>query len=238
MITLYTFGPQFGLPDPSPFVMKAQVLLAMSGLPFTTDSSGFRQAPKGKLPYLRDGATVVADSTLIRWHLEKAHGIAFDAGYAPAETATGWAVEKMLEDHLYWAIVHARWVDDANFARGPANFFKAVPAPVRPLVQALIRRKVRGNLHAHGLGRHDRPTIEALGLRSIAALADILGDRPYLLGRTPSGADATAYAFIAATLCPVFETPLRTAMKAQPNLVAYEARMRERYCPEFGSPSA
>lgn len=237
MITLYTFGPQFGLPDPSPFVMKAQVLLAMSDLPFTTDSNGFRKAPKGKLPYLRDGDTVVADSTLIRWHLEEAHGIDFDAGYRPAETAAGWAVEKMLEDHLYWAIVHARWLDDANFARGPSSFFKAVPAPVRPLIQAVIRRNVRKNLHAHGLGRHDRTTIEALGLRSIASLSDILGDRPYLLGQNPSGADATAYAFVAATLCRVFETPLRTAVATSPNLVAYEARMRERYFPGFGSPS-
>jgi hypothetical protein len=27
MITLYAFGPAFGLPDPSPFVTKAEVLL-------------------------------------------------------------------------------------------------------------------------------------------------------------------------------------------------------------------
>lgn len=238
MITLYTFGPNFELPDPSPFVMKAMVLLTMSGLPFTTDSRGFGNAPKGKLPYLRDGDTVVADSTLIRWHLEKAHGIDFDAGYGPAENATGWAVEKMLEDHLYWAIVHARWVDDANFAGGPANFFKAVPAPVRPLIQAVIRRKVRKNLHGHGLGRHSKAEIEAMGLRSIGALADILGDKPYLLGSTPSGSDATAYAFIAGLLCPVFETPLRGATTGRANLVAYERRMRERYCPEAAGEAA
>ena len=39
MITLYTFGPAFGLPDPSPFVMKAEVLLKMAGLPYRTDAS-------------------------------------------------------------------------------------------------------------------------------------------------------------------------------------------------------
>jgi hypothetical protein len=35
MITLYTFGPYFGLPDPSPFVLKAEILLKMAelGLP-------------------------------------------------------------------------------------------------------------------------------------------------------------------------------------------------------------
>ena len=33
MITLYAFGPQFGLPDPSPFVTKADVLLKMGCCP-------------------------------------------------------------------------------------------------------------------------------------------------------------------------------------------------------------
>ena len=80
MITLYTFGPAWGLPDPSPFVTKAMVLLKMSGLPFETDSGGFRKAPRGKLPYIRDGEEVVADSTLIRLHLERRHNIDFDQG--------------------------------------------------------------------------------------------------------------------------------------------------------------
>jgi hypothetical protein len=47
MITLYTFGPAFGLPDPSPFVTKVEVLLKMAGLAYRTDTTGFRQAPKG-----------------------------------------------------------------------------------------------------------------------------------------------------------------------------------------------
>jgi len=33
MITLYTFGADFGLPDASPFVMKAELLLKMADLP-------------------------------------------------------------------------------------------------------------------------------------------------------------------------------------------------------------
>jgi len=59
MITLYTFGPHFGLPDASPFVMKAEMLLKLSGLPYETNTRGFGKAPKGKLPYIRDGEAVV-----------------------------------------------------------------------------------------------------------------------------------------------------------------------------------
>jgi hypothetical protein len=49
MITLYAFGPAFGLPDPSPFVTKAEVLLKMAGLAYGIDSTGFRRAPKGQV---------------------------------------------------------------------------------------------------------------------------------------------------------------------------------------------
>src|SRR5215510_13602528 len=84
MITLYTFGPAFSLPDPSPFVTKVEVLLKMAGLAYRTDTTGFRQAPKGKLPYIDDDGEQVADSTLIRWHLENKYRIAtiFQEHYA------------------------------------------------------------------------------------------------------------------------------------------------------------
>src|SRR5205823_1488916 len=78
MITLYTFGPAFGLPDPSPFVTKAEILLKMAALPYRTDSTGFRKAPKGKLPYIDDDGERVADSTFIRLHIEKKYGFDFD----------------------------------------------------------------------------------------------------------------------------------------------------------------
>src|SRR4249919_2363068 len=122
MITLYTFGPFFGLPDPSPFVMKGEMLLKLSGLPYKTDTRGFSRAPKGKLPYIDDDGELIADSTLIRLHLEKKHGIQFDRGLSARDRGTAWAVDKMLEDHLYWIMVYWRWLKDENFERGPKAF--------------------------------------------------------------------------------------------------------------------
>uniref|UniRef100_UPI0018EDA2F3 glutathione S-transferase N-terminal domain-containing protein n=1 Tax=Aquitalea sp. ASV15 TaxID=2795104 RepID=UPI0018EDA2F3 len=66
MITLYVFGPAFGLPDASPFVIKAEMLLKLSGLPYRKQPGSMRRAPKGKLPYLDDDDRRVPDSTLIR----------------------------------------------------------------------------------------------------------------------------------------------------------------------------
>jgi glutathione S-transferase len=234
MITLYTFGPAFGLPDPSPFVTKAEVLLKMAGLPYRIDTSGFSKAPKGKLPYIDDDGEFIADSTFIRWHLERKYGIDFDRGLSPEERAVAWALEKMLEEHLYWAVVHDRWLDDANFEKGPKTFFAKIPALLRPFVIPMIRRRVRQALRAQGLGRHAHADIMALGTRSIEATADFLGEKPFMMGAEPKGVDATAFAFIAGVLCPHFETPLRAAAERRENLKRYVGRMTARYYPEQG----
>ena len=55
MITLYTFGPAFGLPDPSPFVTKAEMLLKMAGLPYRADTTGFSQGAQGQVAPLHRG---------------------------------------------------------------------------------------------------------------------------------------------------------------------------------------
>jgi glutathione S-transferase len=233
MITLYTFGPAFGLPDPSPFVTKTEVLLKMAQLPYGTDASGFRKAPKGKLPYIDDDGERIADSTFIRWHIEKKYGLDLDRGLTKEQRATAWALEKMVEDQAYWAILDSRWMDEGNFAKGPAHFFRAVPAVARPIVVAMVKRSVKRNARGHGMGRHSRAEIEALGTRSIDAMADYLGDKPFFMGAEPSGVDAAMFAFTAGVLCPVFDTPLRTAAEAHDNLRRYVGRMTARYYPEF-----
>jgi glutathione S-transferase len=238
MITLYTFGPYFGLPDPSPFVMKAEVLLKMADLPYKTDTTGFNKAPKGKLPYIDDDGTIVADSTFIRLHLEEKHGIDFDKGLSAAERAIAWAFEKMCEDHLYWAGLHARWMVDANFDKGPRRFFDEVAAPLRPLVVAMVRRQVRRNLWGHGMGRHTTDEMERLAARDINAIADFMADKPYLMGEAPSGADATVFPFMAHALCPLFETQIRTCAEQRPNLVAYRDRLMAQYFPEMARAAA
>jgi glutathione S-transferase len=232
MITLHVFGPAFGLPDPSPFVTKADVLLKLAGVPYeTTTKRG--KAPKGKLPYLEDAGAVVPDSTFIRSHLERKYGVDFDEGLSPAERGAAWAFEKMCEEHLYWAIIQTRWMDDANFDKGPRVFFERIPMPLRLLVIAMVRRGVRKSLHAHGMGRHTQEQIDDLAARDIAAIAAFLGDKPYLMGDAPCGADATIFAFVTGCLCALFPTPIQAAAARHANLVAYRDRGLKQWYPGF-----
>ncbi|MBM3115042.1 glutathione S-transferase C-terminal domain-containing protein [Jeongeupia naejangsanensis] len=233
MITLYTFGPGLGLPDPSPFVTKTDVLLKLSGLPYRTQSGSIFSAPKGKLPHLDDDGHKVVDSTFIRAYLEDRYDLDFDEGYTPAQRALAWSVEKMLEEHLYFAVQALRWENDANFERGPAEFFRNVPAPMRAGFKAMIRRRVSRDLYGQGMGRHTADEQFELARRDIDATAELLGDKPYLLGDTICGTDATVFAFLLGTLCPRFESPLRRYTEQHKPLVAYVERMMERFYPDF-----
>jgi glutathione S-transferase len=231
VITLFTFGPAFGLPDPSPFVTKAELLLKMSGVSYRTALGSLRKAPKGKLPYLDDDGTIVADSTFIRLHLERKYGIDFDAGLSPAERGVAWAFEKLCEDHLYWGAVRERWLDDANFNAGPVHFFAGVPAFVRPAVTAVVRRQVRKTLKGQGLGRHSDAELTLLMQRALDGIAAFLGDKAYLMGATRCGADATLLAFTLGILCETFRGPIRDAAARHANLVAYRDRLRREFYP-------
>lgn len=233
MITLYKFGAGIGLPEASPFATKAELLLKIAGLPYKADLKGFGKAPKGKLPYIEDDGETIADSSFIRFHIERKYGFDFDFGLSAEQKGLAWAVEKMCEEHLYWLVVEARWLDDANFARGPAKFFDAAPAPIRPLIKAFVRRGLRKTLRAQGLGRHSAQERAELGRRDLVALAAILGDKPFLFGDEPRGADATVGAFVMGCLTKVVAGPLRDAAEAQPSLVAYAGRIAKRYYPDF-----
>ena len=215
VITLYVAGPTFGLPDPSPFVSKAEVLLKLSGVPYATEPANFSKAPKHKIPYFEDGGKLMGNSTFLRFHLEKTHGIDFDKGLSVAERGAAWAFEKLAEDHLYWALLDARWMDSANFDKGPRVFFNAVPAPIRPLVIAMVKRK-REERH---VGARLRTAYES-GDRNVGdarsqAIAAFIGDKPWLMGDSPCGADASVWSMIAGTLCVHFETPPRSGREAQ-----------------------
>lgn len=231
-LILYATRAGFDLPDTSPFVLKTEVQLQMAGLAYERASAIPPQAPKGKLPYIDDHGVVVTDSTFIRAHLERTYGVDLDESLDPTQRAHAWAIERMLEDHLYFAMVWFRWLEPDNFAKGPAHFADMAPEDQRERLRGELQARKQTELHAQGLGRHAPAEIAQLGTRSIDALAVLLDDRPWLMGAAPSAVDATAFGMLACVLTPFFDTPLRRAAQAHPNLTAYVNRLMTRYYPE------
>ena len=232
MITLYVGGAFFDLPEASPYVTKAEVQLKMAGIAYCTEGSFPARGPKGQIPYIDDDGAVIGDSTFIRAHIERKYGIDLDAGLDARQRAEAWAIERMLENHLNWAMVYFRWLVPENFEKGPAQFFSRVPEEARAKLREEALANVTNGMRAQGIGRHSLDEIVELGSRSLSALSALLGDRPYLMGDKPSAVDATAFGALAGLLTPFFDSPLRRKALGFKNLVAYTDRLMRQYYPE------
>lgn len=237
MITLYQFPPAFGLPNASPFCMKLELYLRMADLPYRNRYTlELNKAPKGKLPWIDDDGTAVADSGLIIDYLERKFGDPLDNDLTGLQRAQALAITRLLEEHLYWAVLHCRWIAETGWALTQQAFFGALPWPLRIIVPRVARRGMRAELRGHGLGRHTPEQIHALGIADIDALAALLGDQTYFLGAKATSVDAVAAAFLANILLVPLETPIKAAAAGHPNLVAYCQSMAQQYFPESHSP--
>jgi glutathione S-transferase len=233
MIILSGGGPNFGLPETSPYVTKTEVQLRMARLAYAKRQAHPHDGPKGQIPFIDDAGRMIGDSAFIRMHIEAEYNIDLDAGLSPLERATAYAIESMVDQQLAPAVGYFRWLVPANFEKGPARFFDFVPAEQREAFRADVLRRVREDMIARGVARHSEEEITTLAERSLKALELFLADKPYLMGDEPTGADALVFAVLAAAMTPFFSSPIRKIATGMPTLVAYVTRMMDRFYPEF-----
>jgi glutathione S-transferase len=229
-IKLYQFPPALGLPNASPFCMKLETYLRMTGLPFqSVYTLDLRRAPKRKMPYIDDQGTVVADSNLAIDYLKSKYGDPLDGWLSTEQRAVSLAMRRLIEEDLYWALLHERWMDEAGWAMTRDAFFARVPAPLKWVLPNLARRSVRESLWGHGMGRHSHAEIDAIGCADLTALADFLDAKAFMMGSQPSTLDATAYATFANILWVPHETVFKAHLARYPQVAAYCERMKARY---------
>jgi glutathione S-transferase len=232
VIRLHQFAPAFGLPNASPFCMKLETYLRMAALPYELVNSGdVLRAPKGKLPFIDDDGTRVADTSFIIEYLKGRYGDPLDAALTPEQRAVATAFQRLLEENLYWAVVQTRWIEDAAWPKTREAFFGALPVPLRWILPPLARRGLRSEMRGHGMGRHSAAEIHAIGCRDVTAVADFLADKPFMLGEAPTSLDAIAYAFLANLLWAPVDSPIQRHARTRPTLEAYCQRMKARYFP-------
>lgn len=235
-VTLYQFKPLFGLPNPSPFCMKLETYLRMAGLEYTVVTLKRRgQSPTGKAPFVEIGGAVMADSGLIINHLERSHGHPVDGKLTLAERAQSLALQRLMEEHLYWVAVYARWVDPGTRIhwRPFLQELLGLPGILVPLVARLTERRIMQGLRSQGLGRHPPDSIWQMGTADIQALAHWLGNRPWGFGDAPTTFDACLAAFVGNIIRTPWDNPLSAATRKHASLVAHFERMMARYFPEL-----
>lgn len=122
MIKLYGSVPGWTVPCLGPMVTKVAYYLTLAGIPFEfvpTDLSQLdRDSPNGKVPFLDDQGTRIADSMLILTHLRQKYGDPLGRGVTPREQAQMLAFNRLIDEHLYWiTVVQPRYCDDDDWHR-------------------------------------------------------------------------------------------------------------------------
>lgn len=228
-VKAYHLPGGWGLMSVSPFCLKLDAFLRMSGVPHESITVGAPfGGPKKKAPWIEHDGRKIGDSTFIIDYLAQAFGVDPHAGLSPAQRGQAVAVQRLVEENLYWAMVYDRWVRPENWPVLKGSVLGRIPAPVRLLLAPMARRGVQAQLRGHGLGLHAEDEVAAIAKRDIGALADILGDQTWFFGDTPSVTDAIVYSLLANIRDTGFASPMKAMIQAHPNLTAFLDRFRAR----------
>ena len=228
MLELVTLPSAFGMRNVSPFCLKAEMLLTALELPFTVGIlKDPRKAPKGKLPYLVTDGKRIADSELIAEYLDQLTGGGVYGGYTREQRATGFALTRLAEDHLYWLMVASRWLDDAWWPNVVEGFFGYLPGVVRPLAAGSARRQVGRTYHLQGLGRHTLEEQKGFARRDLDALDAAVPVTGFLFGAAPGIFDFTVAGMMAGIYDNQPATWVTLLAQSCENLHAYTERVQE-----------
>lgn len=234
MLSLIIYNPAFGQPSGSPFCMKALCLLQMSGVGWKPEySNDPRSAPMAKFPVLRDGETLIADSGIIQKHLEDKHGADFGSWLSKEQQATGHALVRMAEEHLYFHIVNDRWGRDEIWKHTMPVYFGQMPALLRSFIPASIRKKVKAGLNFLGTSRFSEKVLEERLNDDLKAISNTLADKKFLFGEKACFADAAIVSQLATMAATPGDTRSGKAIKSNKNLYEYIGRFQTKHYPKI-----
>ncbi len=231
MIKLHGFGPQFGLADPSPYVLSVDTFLRLAKIPyeFDGDSNNLSRAPKGKLPYITDGEQQLADSFLIIEHLSLNNPVTLNRHLDAKQLATAHLIQQSLNEHFYFCLIHSRWLKDDTWPRVKQAFFGNMPPVIKQVIPAIIRGKVRKGMKAQGFARHSDAEILHFTELQLQALSAVLADQDYFFGAQASTLDAVCFGFLAQVILAEIDNPCNTLARQHDNLVAFCQRIQQQY---------
>ena len=232
MITLYQFPPMDFLPNASPFCLKMETYLKMVNLPYKSKYiRNPNKAPKSKLPFIKDDGIVIADSSLIIDYLKAKHGDLLDQHLTALQSAEATALQRLIEEHLYFAMLYFRWVDPQGWQITNKIFFVQLPFYLKIFLPNQVQKYMKKMLYCQGIGRHNAAEIYQFAVNDLNALSILLGTKKYFLGEQPASIDATAYGFLANIFFAPFELPIKKYALSLTNLAEYCQRMKEKYYP-------
>jgi glutathione S-transferase len=228
MIQLHQFRPFWGVPNASPFCMKAETYLRYRNIPFDIVISSPRKSPSGQVPFVmeEDSLTAITDTQKIIEYFEARQKHHIDEGLSDKQLAQAFLARQLIEHQLFWQINYMRWGDASKWAEfGPA-LKKNLPPLMRGPAIFFIRQRLIKQMRFMGLQPANPDAAYAKGNAILDALSLYLGDKLFFLDDKPRSIDMSAYAFLANILDQHQSNPLQKHGQGLENLVAYCKRMK------------
>jgi glutathione S-transferase len=220
VLTLYSYPALFGVADNNPFGLKVYAFLKLCDLAFRHEHIfDASKAPRGQLPYLTDGDTIIGDSDAIISHLISRNDLAIDKALTPDQRDIDLLVRRMLDD-LYWVMSYSRWKDDRFWPLFRDAILRTHP-DVAPESMEKAREFNFKRYHFQGIGRYEPDRAYARGIADLQVLANQLPASGFLFGTKPSSIDAGIYGFTANIYFYEIDTPLKAFLVSQPNIVRH-----------------
>ena len=213
----------------SPFCLKLEMWLRMTNTPYKSRKADFRKAPKGKIPWIEDDSrgVTMGDSGLIIDYLKSAYSVKIDDRLTPEQLALSVAIQRVIEEHMYFGAIVMRWGDDSSFGYVRAFFMKIMPPLIGGMIMKKIRKNVLSQAYRQGMGRHSRQDLESLLRADLDALVVFLGDKKFIHGDSPTTIDAILYGFMANLMWTPWDSAFKSYALTKLTLVSHLERMHE-----------
>lgn len=195
----------------SPFVLEVDRALKLAKLPFERRHVDMMQLkklnPLGQLPVLSIGDEHVTDSTRILNRIEQLVPGSMTGGLDARGIAEAWLWEEFGDVALYPYVLATRWVDERGWPLPRRAFFAKVPAIIRPIVAAMVRRDTIQKVFARDFTRAGLDACYARMNQVLDHLDARAPEEGFWLGPRATAADVGLFAHLHSLRFP--ETPWR-----------------------------
>ncbi|PSK55204.1 hypothetical protein B9Z65_2593 [Elsinoe australis] len=234
----------------SPFATKLEARLRFSGVPYSVDSGGPRQAPRGKIPYVTVTAGeqdpfTLSDSTLIVSELVKDGTLDdLNANLSATQRAQDLAIRALLEDKLNFYHTYERWHE--NYYTMRSHVLAPLPYPMQVIIGMLAYRGNVRTIYGQGTGRLSGEEIAASRAEIWESLNGMLvesrqkrlsnaSDKPFWIlgGERPTEADAVLFGYISSVLVCKAAPSSRKLVRNLAAVVDYAQRIHDVYFPDY-----
>jgi len=220
------------IPSISPQELKLESWLKFHGIAYENiDHKAKLSSKNGTLPFIEFNGEEIADTAVIKTLADK-FGKEMSAHLNQEQRIVEHAMMKMVENHLYWAIMHWRTSNVDNTVKAykihlPSFMGSKVPLGLLNMYFKFnFCKKVQKKVKSLGI-----TNIEEMGRSDLNVLSDMLAEKEFMFGDEPSMLDLVVYSHMAQLVMVEADhpCPLRDYVEENcKNLVALMNRMKDR----------